>query len=62
MIMYSHEIKELLEQKKGLITIKEYLDIIVSPQTEHIIFNGESYEASTDDSYTFKFRIIPYRK
>lgn len=60
--MYSHEIKNLLEKKKGLITIKEYLDIIMSPQINHVIFNGNEYEASTTDLYSFKFRIIPDEK
>ena len=56
--MYSEEIKELLRLRNNLVSIKEYLKIIESPQIDHIKFdeNGLFY-LWTNDNYKFCLKI-----
>lgn len=55
--MYSYEIKRLLEEKKYLISVKEYLKIINSPQVDHVVFKNHEFQIWTNDGYQFKLQI-----
>ena len=58
--MYSHEIKELLEIKKNLLEVEEYLYILkTSPQINHIKYesHNDTFSIKTDDRYDFKFKV-----
>ena len=55
--MYSHEIKELLERKKYLISVKEYVQIISSPQVDHVEYKNQQFYIYTTDGYEFKLKI-----
>ena len=57
--MYSHEIENLLKMKNYLITVKEYLSIIESPQIKEVDYKGNNnFYISTNDGYNFSFRIV----
>ena len=57
--MYSHEIENLLKMKNYLITVKEYLSIIESPQIKDVDYKGNNnFNVSTTDGYNFSFRIV----
>lgn len=55
--MYSEEIKRLLEIKGNLVTLKEYIKIIESPQVDHILYKDDEFHLWTTDNYYFKLRI-----
>lgn len=55
--MYSHEIRKLLEEKKYLVSIKEYIEIIRSPQVDHIVYKNQQFHIWTTDGYEFKLQI-----
>lgn len=55
--MYSEEIKRLLEIRNNLVSIKEYLKIIGSPQVDHILYKDEWFHLWTTDDYYFKLKI-----
>ena len=55
--MYSEEIKNLLELKNYYIEVKEYLQIIKSPQVDHIKYDNQFFNIWTRDGYYFKFKI-----
>lgn len=58
--MYSHEIKELVEMRNHLLTIKEYVNIYkTSPQITEISYNGydDAFNIKTKDGYDVKFKI-----
>lgn len=56
--MYSEEIKQLLQLKNELITVKEYLNIITtSPQINCIKYYDNNFYLFTDDNYKFKLKI-----
>lgn len=58
--MTSEKIKELLEMKEYLLTIKEYLSIVTtSPQINWMMFDKEAdvFRLDTDDKYSFEFRV-----
>lgn len=58
--MYSHEIKELLEYKKYLLKVEEYLLICnTSPQINRVKYNAydDSFEIWTDDKYYWNFKL-----
>lgn len=58
--MYSHDIKQLLEMKNYLITVKEYVKIYeTSPQITEISYNGydDAFNIKTKDNYDLKFKI-----
>ena len=54
--MYSHEIQELLRLKNNLITVRDYLRIIESPQINNIKFDNEKFYIYTNDGYNFAFK------
>lgn len=55
--MYSHEIKKLLEERNNLVTMKEYYEIIKSPQVDHVVFKDHEFQIWTNDGYQFKLQI-----
>ena len=55
--MYSHEIRKLLEEKKYLISIQEYIEIIRSPQIDHVEYKNQQFVLWTTDGYQFKLQI-----
>ena len=55
--MYSHEIQELLRLKNNLITVRDYLRIIESPQINNIKFDNEKFYIYTNDGYNFAFKV-----
>ena len=55
--MYSHEIQELLKIKNNLVTIKEYIEIIKSPQVNKVKFDNEQFYLLTTDNYKFVLNI-----
>lgn len=55
--MYSDEIAKLLKMRYNLVSIKEYLEIIKSPQIDHIKYENNEFKIWTNDGYTFTFRI-----
>ena len=55
--MYSEEIQKLIELRNYYISVKEYLEIIKSPQVDHIKYENQSFNVWTKDGYYFKFKI-----
>lgn len=55
--MYSHEIQALLELKNNLVSVKEYIQIIKSPQVDHVLYKGQMFHIWTTDGYQFKLKI-----
>ena len=62
--MYSWEIKQLLEIKKYLLTVKEYFYVCdTSPQISRVYYShGENdFNIETNNNYKFKFKVKPNR-
>ena len=55
--MYSHEIQALLELRNNLVSIKEYLQIVKSPQIDHIKYENDMFFMWSNDGYKFTFKI-----
>lgn len=55
--MYSYEIQQLLELRNSLVSIKEYYQIIKSPQVDHVLYKGQMFHIWTTDGYQFKLQI-----
>ena len=55
--MYSKEIEQLLQLRNNLVSIKEYLKIIESPQIDHIKYDNGLFYLWTNDNYKFVLRI-----
>lgn len=55
--MYSYEIRKLLEEKRYLISLKEYIQIIKSPQVDHVIYKNQQFYVWTTDGFEFKFLV-----
>ena len=55
--MYSHEIEKLLKLRNNLVTLKEYLQIVSSPQIDHILYKDDMFYIWTTDNYSFKLQI-----
>ena len=55
--MYSHEIKTLLEQRNYLISVKEYIQIIKSPQVDHVLYKNQQFYIWTTDNYNFTLKV-----
>lgn len=55
--MYSEEIKQLVELRNYYISLKEYLEIIKSPQIDHIKYENQNFNIWTKDGYYFRFKI-----
>lgn len=55
--MYSEEIQKLLELRNYYVTCKEYIQIIKSPQIDHIKYENGGFTIWTTDGYYFKLRL-----
>lgn len=55
--MYSYEIENLLKLKNYLVSIQEYLDIVKSPQIDHIKYENDVFNIWTNDNYNFILKI-----
>lgn len=55
--MYSEEIEKLLELRNNLVSVKEYIEIIKSPQVDHVIYKGQRFHIYTNDGYRFVLEI-----
>jgi hypothetical protein len=55
--MYSYEIEQLLRTKNYLISVKEYIQIIKSPQVDHIVYKNQQFYIWTTDHYQFVLKI-----
>lgn len=55
--MYSHEIEKLLKLRNYLVSIQEYLEIVKSPQIDHIKYENDMFYLWTNDGYTFTLKI-----
>ena len=55
--MYSYEIEQLLKIRNNLVSIKEYIQIISSPQVDHIKYEDEVFKIWTNDGYKFELKI-----
>lgn len=55
--MYSYEIENLLKLKNYLVSIQEYLDIVKSPQIDHIKYENDAFNIWTNDNYNFILKI-----
>ena len=60
--MYSHEILELLKLKRNLISHNEYIQIIKSPQINHIKYDNNVFNIWTNDGYKFEFKLLNKEK
>lgn len=61
--MYSHEIEQLIEFKKFIIDLKDYIEIVsTSPQIDHILYKNQNFHMFTTDDYHFKFKIKEINK
>ena len=55
--MYSEEIKKLLELRNNIVSYKEYIEIVKSPQIDHIKYDKGGFKLWTTDGYTFKLGL-----
>ena len=55
--MYSDEIQKLLELRNYFVSCKEYLEIIKSPQIDHIKYENQGFTIWTTDGYSFKLKL-----
>ena len=55
--MYSYEIAKLLELRYNLISIREYIQIVSSPQVDHVKYENNEFRIWTNDGYTFTLKI-----
>lgn len=55
--MYSEEIQQLLDLRNNLVSIKEYIQIIRSPQIDHVLYKGQQFHIWTTDGYYFKLTL-----
>lgn len=55
--MYSEEIKQLLELRNYYVSVKEYTQIIKSPQVDHIQYKGQQFHIWTTDGYRFVLNL-----
>ncbi len=55
--MYSNEIENLLKFKNYLISVQDYLEIIKSPQIDHIKYENDMFYLWTNDNYSFTLKI-----
>jgi hypothetical protein len=52
--LYSHEIQKLLELRNNIVSYKEYIEIIKSPQIDHVKYVGDGFRIWTNDGYVFR--------
>ena len=55
--MYSHEIQKLLELRQNIVSYREYIEIIKSPQIDHVKYENGSFKIWTNDGYCFKLTL-----
>ena len=55
--MYSYEIENLLKIRNNLVSIKEYIEIVSSPQVDHIKYENDMFYLWTTDNYKFVLKI-----
>lgn len=55
--MYSYEIENLLKLKNYLVSVQEYLEIVKSPQIDHIKYENDAFNIWTNDNYNFVLKI-----
>lgn len=55
--MYSEEIAKLLKLRQNLVSIQEYLEIVKSPQIDHIKYEDDTFFLWSNDGYSFKLKI-----
>lgn len=55
--MYSYEIENLLKFRNYLVSIQEYLEIVKSPQIDHIKYENDMFYLWTDDGHNFTLKI-----
>jgi hypothetical protein len=55
--MYSYEIEKLLKIRQNLVSIQEYLEIVKSPQIDHIKYENDTFFLWSSDGYSFKLKI-----
>lgn len=55
--MYSHEIEKLLKLRQNLVSIQEYLEIIKSPQIDHIKYENDTFFVWSNDGHSFTLKI-----
>jgi hypothetical protein len=55
--MYSYEIAKLLKIRQNLVSIQEYLEIIKSPQIDHIKYENDTFFLWSNDGYSFTLKI-----
>ena len=60
--MYSHEIKELLKIKKNIVSVKDYMNIVSSPQIDHIKYVDGMFNIWTTDGYKFELKLMYNKK
>jgi hypothetical protein len=55
--MYSYEIAKLLKLRYNLVSIREYIQIVSSPQVDHVKYENDEFKVWTNDGYTFSLKI-----
>ena len=55
--MHSNEIEKLLKLRQNLVSIQEYLEIVKSPQIDHIKYENDIFFLWSNDCYSFKLKI-----
>lgn len=58
--MYSWEIKDYIETRKGILTVEEAFrinNIKENPQLDHIISDGLNFKLWDNEGNTFSFRV-----
>lgn len=55
--MYSHEIQELLRIRNNLVSVREYIEICMSSQVNHVVYKDSKFQVDTEDGYNFVFKI-----
>lgn len=55
--MYSYEIEKLLKLRQNLVSIQEYLEIIKSPQIDHIKYENDTFFLWSNDGHSFTLKI-----
>ena len=55
--MHSNEIEKLLKLRQNLVSIQEYLEIVKSPQIDHIKYENDIFFLWSNDGYSFKLKI-----
>ena len=55
--MYSEEIAKLLKLRQNLVSVQEYLEIVKSPQIDHIKYENDIFFLWSNDGYSFKLKI-----